>query len=110
MPDFSPHDLNLAQGRVQVEELRSLLLAHADLREKEIRDFFESRRDLTALTGFYNPAIRRVDLVAREYNLFGAFRCDLAVGDLSTRVPGRIPSSNSRMRGRAASSSSKGKK
>jgi hypothetical protein len=56
MPDFSPHDLNLAQGRVQVEELRSLLLAHADLREKEIRDCFESRRDLTALFGFYNPA------------------------------------------------------
>ena len=33
------------------------------------------------MIGFYNPAIRRVDRVVREYNFFGAFRCDLAIGD-----------------------------
>ena len=32
MPDFVPHALDLASGRVEVEEVRALLRGHADLR------------------------------------------------------------------------------
>src|SRR5262249_1303035 len=40
--------------------------------------------------GSYHPDIVHFDLVAHEYNLFGDFACDLAVGDSKTKVYGFI--------------------
>jgi hypothetical protein len=85
MPDFEAHVLDLVAGRTQVQELKDLLAANADLHEKHFRNFFQPRTHLRALVGLYNPNIARADLLAWEYPLFGDFRCDFAVGDAARK-------------------------
>jgi len=86
MPDFAAHTLDLSVCRSEVEELRILLERGANLPEATMREFFQARPQVSALIGLYNPAIVRFDLIAREYPLFGDFRCDLAIGDSVTRA------------------------
>jgi hypothetical protein len=43
--------------------------------------FFKKRLHLSAFLGSYHPSISHFDLVAHEYDLFGDFTCDLALGD-----------------------------
>jgi hypothetical protein len=86
MPDFEPHDLNLATCRQQVAELKELLDSSADLKEAVIRKFLKIRPDLRALIGLYNPSLASPDRLAWEYPIFGDFRCDFAVGDWIRKV------------------------
>jgi Domain of unknown function (DUF4263) len=86
MPDFVAHALDPVGARVEVAELKALLLRSLDLREAVFRDFFRARQNASVLIGHYNPGVQRVDLLAYEYPLFGDFRCDLAIGDSVTRA------------------------
>src|SRR5262249_5294164 len=68
--------------RKEVEELRDLLASKRTLQErKDILPFFRQRPHLAAACGDYNPSLVRADLLAWEYDLFGDFACDLAIGD-----------------------------
>jgi hypothetical protein len=78
VPGFVTHFLDLAEARVEVADLRTLLVENADLKESALRRFFRIRLNASVLIGHYNPAVQRVDRVAYEYPLFGDFRCDLA--------------------------------
>jgi hypothetical protein len=86
MPDFIAHSLDLALCRSEVEELRILLESGASLAELTFREFLQARPHISALIGLYNPAVVRFDLIAREYPLFGDFRCDLVIGDSVSRA------------------------
>ncbi len=70
-------------GRKEVLELRDLLAAKPDLKEKkDILPFFRKRLQLSGACGFYyNAGVLRPDRLAWEYDLFGDFACDLVVGD-----------------------------
>jgi hypothetical protein len=81
MPDFAAHSLEPAAARVEVAELRTLLVENADLKESVVRNSFRERLNASALIGHYNPAVQRADRLAFEFPLFGDFRCDLAIGD-----------------------------
>ncbi len=81
MADFEPHPLDLAACRTQVNELKQLLDGSADISEGDFNTFFEPRKHLLALAGFYNHWMAWPNRVAWEYVLFGAFRCDFVVGD-----------------------------
>jgi hypothetical protein len=86
VPDFVSHDFDPAAARVQLSELRQFLAAHPELSERgELLPFVRARPHLTALFGIYNPNQSRYDLLAREYPLFGEFRCDFAVGDSAAK-------------------------
>jgi hypothetical protein len=86
MPDFQPHTLDRAAGRVQVQELKALLESSADLPETVFHAFFEPRADLRALVGLYSGALLSPDRLAWQYPLFGDFRCDFAVGDWARKA------------------------
>jgi Domain of unknown function (DUF4263) len=85
MAGFVAHSLEPAAARVEVGELRALLIENADLKESVLRRFFRERFNASVLIGHYNPAVQRADLFAGEYPLFGDFRCDLAIGDSVSR-------------------------
>jgi hypothetical protein len=86
MPDFQPFTFNLIQCQQQIQELKALLASSADLGEAVFHDFFESRLDLRALVGPYNPALLSPDRLAWQYRIFGDFRCDFVIGDWTRKA------------------------
>lgn len=69
----------------QLERLESLLQSRDALEErKEILPFFRANSDLAAYIGTYVSDLDS-DLLAEEYDLFGDFVCDLAIGDSRSR-------------------------
>jgi len=68
--------------RAQFAEFRTLLEPRTDLAEAaDIRPFFTARRQLAVLFGMFNPKIAWADRIAYEFDVFGDFACDLAVGE-----------------------------
>jgi hypothetical protein len=43
--------------------------------------FFQAREQLAILMGMFNPRISWVDRIAWEFDIFGDFACDLAIGE-----------------------------
>jgi hypothetical protein len=86
MPGFVAHALSPNASRVEVSDLRTLLVDNPDLSEATLRQFFRAKHHAAVLLGHYNPAVQRVDTLAYEYPLFGDFRCDLAIGDSVNRA------------------------
>jgi hypothetical protein len=67
--------------RRQVEEFQSWLAGQEELSEqKDVRPFFQERQHLAVLFGMFNPRIGWADRLAWEFDIFGDFACDLAVG------------------------------
>lgn len=82
MKRLTPHSLDAVQARHQHGEYLSLLQSKTILSEaKDILPFFRKRNDLSILIGNYFPAIRRADVLAHEFQIYGDFRADLIVGD-----------------------------
>ncbi len=91
MKQFDALQFDLEQCRVEVAELQALLAAHSELKEsQDILPFFRARRHLAAFLGSYEADMVRCDRIAFEYDLFGDFSCDLAVGDSANRTYGFI--------------------
>jgi hypothetical protein len=87
MTPFQNLAIDLSTCRAEVEELRGLLAGNKTLKEREqILPFFKQRRHLSAFIASYSPNIIRFDRLALDYQLFGDFTCDVAVGD-SARNP-----------------------
>ena len=49
-------------------------------------NFFKKNLNLAAFLGTYIPDIANPDRVANEYDIFGDFACDLAVGDSTSQT------------------------
>jgi hypothetical protein len=74
------------RGRCQAElaDFKELLdgAAARTLKERDdILSFFGERRHLAALIGYTAPKITQVDRIAYEFDLFGDYAADLALGD-----------------------------
>lgn len=82
MKDFIHHSLSIQECVKELKEFEDLLASKAELKERdEILPFFKKNRHLAAFLGTYIPDIANPDRVANEYDIFGDFACDLAVGD-----------------------------
>jgi hypothetical protein len=68
--------------RRQVEEFRSWLAGKDELSERDdVLPFFRDRPQMAVLFGMFNPRIAWADRIAWEFDIFGDFACDLAVGE-----------------------------
>ncbi|HUO11111.1 MAG TPA: Shedu anti-phage system protein SduA domain-containing protein [Phycisphaerae bacterium] len=64
-----------------------MLAATTELSEKtHILPFFRARPNLSAFAGTFNMPVERIDLLGHELDIFGHFRCDLAVGNSRERA------------------------
>ncbi len=82
MKNFDPVAFDFAECRRELEELKTLLASKVALSEKhDILPFFQSKRQLATLFGMFNWRIGWANRFAKEFNIFGDFSCDLAVGD-----------------------------
>lgn len=65
----------------------ALLASKEELSERDdVLPFFNANRDLACFIGTDVPNIAIPDLLAIEYDLFGDFTCDLAIGDSRTKT------------------------
>src|SRR5262245_50329961 len=91
MKEFSRIEFDLARCRREVDAFRALLASKAELDEgADLKPFFESHLQLSALLGAYHWGYSHMDLVAFQYQLFGDFSCDLVVGDSQRKVFGFV--------------------
>jgi hypothetical protein len=73
---------DFALCRKQVEEFRAWLASKDELSEKtEVLPFFRDRPHMAILFGMFNPRICWADRIGWEFDIFGDFACDLAVGE-----------------------------
>jgi hypothetical protein len=86
MKSLASFRIEFAQIQAELSEFRIFLDTNQPLRERDqILPFFRSRKSLSAFVGGYNARILAFDLLAHELVLFGAYQCDLVVGDGQTR-------------------------
>lgn len=86
MKTFIHHSLSIKDCVNELAEFEALLASKAELKEREeILPFFRKSLNLAAFLGTYIPDIANPDRVANEYDIFGDFACDLAVGDSESK-------------------------
>lgn len=91
MKEFNSVNWDVEQCRQELEAFRALLASSPSLQEREhILPFFRQHRLLAAYLGSYHSRLAHHDLVAYEYDLFGDFACDLAVGDSRNHIFGFV--------------------
>jgi hypothetical protein len=82
MKAFEPLQWDAGQCRKELVALQKLLASSASLKEREdILPFFKARRHLSGYLASYHADIINCDRLAYEFDLFGDFACDVAVGD-----------------------------
>ncbi len=82
MKTFDEITFDFEQCRAQFDEFRMLLEDKDELAEAaDVLPFFRTRLQLSALLGMFNPRIALADRVAYEFDIFGDFKCDWAVGE-----------------------------
>jgi Domain of unknown function (DUF4263) len=84
MKQFDPFQIDLTRCQNQLNLFKHLLdrFAPAQLRErKDVLSFFRASKDLSALAGYLSPEVVHVDRLAYEYDFWGDFAADRAVGD-----------------------------
>lgn len=87
MKDFIHHALSIQECVKELAEFEALLASKIELKERdEILPFFKKNLNLAAFLGTYIPDIANPDRVANEYDIFGDFACDLAVGDSKSQT------------------------
>lgn len=81
---FENISFDLQRFEDELNQLKALLDKKDDLDEsKDIKPFFEEHKLLAAQIGLFFPQMNNSDKVAFEYDIFGDFKCDLAIGDHS---------------------------
>ena len=87
MKRLERHDWSLKACKEQLLKFDQLLQSDLELGERaHILPFFRENRDLASFIGSYVTDISTADLIAFEYDLFGDFICDLAVGDSRSKA------------------------
>ena len=87
MKTFDHHALSIQECAKELQKLETLLSSKSELKERdEILPFFRENKHLASFIGSYIPDIANPDRLAIEYDLFGDFSCDLAVGDSTSQT------------------------
>ena len=82
MKTFEGFTFDFTECRRQFEDLRAWLAGKSDLSERDdVLPFFQPRRHLAALFAGFHAGIASADRFAPEFDIFGDFACDLAIGD-----------------------------
>jgi len=82
MKSFEAFSFSHTAAVAELADFKAMLAAKDELSEKDdILPFFRQRRHLSSLIGALSPHVTALDRLAFEYDLFGDFSCDLAVGD-----------------------------
>jgi hypothetical protein len=82
MKKLEPIAFDYALCRKQADEFRSWLAGKEELSERDdVLPFFQERQQLTVLFGMFNSRIGWADRIAYEFDIFGDFASDLAVGE-----------------------------
>jgi hypothetical protein len=91
MKEFVSVAFDRDRCRQQLETLRTILASGQPLEEtRDLKPFFEASPDLMTFLGFFGPGCFAADRVAYQYQLFGDFACDIAVGDSLRHVYGFV--------------------
>lgn len=87
MKKFADHLINLRQYKDELEAFRRLLEDKAELSEKDdILPFFKEHKQLSSQIATIIPKIFLPAKIAFEFDLFGDFKVDIAVGDPHTNT------------------------
>jgi hypothetical protein len=82
MKKFKPVTLQFPLCSQHVDEFEKLLAGKGELAERgDVLPFLQSHEQLAVLMGMFNSRIAWVDRIAWEFDIFGDFACDLAVGE-----------------------------
>ena len=82
MKHFKPAKLEFLLCSQHIAAFEELLASKDELSERDdVLPFFKQNEQLAVLMGMFNPRIARVDRIAWEFDIFGDFVCDIAVGD-----------------------------
>lgn len=82
MKAFKTQIISFESCSSELEEFKKLLDSKTELEEKkDILPFFKKNQNIAAFIGTYFPGITIPDKIANEFDVFGDFTCDLAVGD-----------------------------
>jgi hypothetical protein len=79
---FDTFTFDYEECRKQLEDFRTLLNSKQSLSEKtDVLPLFQKSLQLAWFFGSFNTRIRTVDRFAKEFDIFGDFSADLAIGD-----------------------------
>lgn len=82
MKEFKNFKFDPKVCRKELNELKFHLDSKSELNErKDVLPFFKNRQHLSSFIGSYFPYISGFDKLAYEYDIFGDFKADLAIGD-----------------------------
>lgn len=82
MKSFASITLNIPQALNELAEFKSLLDSQQELSEQaQLLPFFQQHPQLCALLGQLHPSVVIPNKIAWEYDLFGDFTADFAIGD-----------------------------
>ena len=82
MKSFSCVSLDIQQALADLAAFKTLLDSHQQLSEQaQLLPFFQQHSQLCALMGQLHPSVVIPDKMAWEYDLFGDFTADFAIGD-----------------------------
>jgi len=89
MKTFDPIHFDFSVCRTEVAEFANLLTSHPELEERRtILPFFQTHPQAAAICSVVSPLLStgKVDIWAREYDVFGEFASDLVIGDSRNRA------------------------
>lgn len=82
MKEFKSFTFDPKACRKELNEMKVHLDSKYELSErKDVLPFFKEREHLASFIGSYFPYISSFDRLAYEYDIFGDFKADLAIGD-----------------------------
>ena len=91
MKDYLSFSIDARECKLQVDNFATLLSSADNLSERDdLLRFFQEHHHLSALIGTFFPYVGKPNRLAFEYNLFGDFICDIAVGDTVSQQYGFI--------------------
>jgi hypothetical protein len=86
MKTFASHSFSIDECRAELDAFDSLLNSKIELNERDdILPFFRKNTQLASFISSYVPDIANPDRIATEYDIFGDFACDLAIGDSTSK-------------------------
>jgi hypothetical protein len=87
MKEFINHILNFSDYEKELREFKSFLDSKSELDEqKDILPFFKDRHNLSSQIATIIPCMVSNNKLAFEYNIFGDFASDIAVGDTNSNT------------------------
>jgi hypothetical protein len=87
MKEFSSVAFQSAQCRTELDRLRSLLTAKAELSESDdVQPLFKTCPQLAAFIGMSVPGIGMANRIAFEFDVFGNYTADLVIGNGNTQT------------------------